>query len=201
MGNQLISFRLKDEEVALLMQQADKGETPSLTAQRLIRQLLGIQKIPPDRLTSLLTQVGEFQEQVESIKTFVDDSIDQRLAALDMLVNEGIDQHMKAELVQVRTRFDELEQRWDKYFQIQRQERTLPTSTTQGSKLPNEPLNNSELARRLINPKTGHPYSQSAISRQKDRVDFPEWSQERDPQGVGWEYESKDGLFYPLMPT
>lgn len=201
MGNQLISFRLKDEEVALLMQQADKGENPSLTAQRLIRQLLGIQDIPPDRLTSLLTQVGEFQEQVESIKTFVDDSIDQRLAALDMLVNDGVDQHMKAELLQVRTRFDELEQRWDKYFQIQRQERTLPTSTTQDSKLPSQPLNNSELARRLINPKTGHPYSQSAISRQKDRVDFPEWSQERDPQGVGWEYESKDGLFYPLMPT
>ncbi|HEY9634565.1 MAG TPA: hypothetical protein V6D14_14225 [Coleofasciculaceae cyanobacterium] len=201
MGNQLISLRLKDEEVALLMQQAKVGENPSLTAQRLIRQILGTQEIPPDGLTSLLTQVGEFQEQVKSIKNFVDDSIEQRLAALDKLVNETVNQNMKAELLQVRSRFDELEQRWDKYFQIQRQQSTLSTPKLQQSKLPSEPLNHSELARRLINPKTGHPYSHSAISRYKDRVDFARWSQERDPQGVGWEYDTRDGLFYPLIPS
>jgi hypothetical protein len=201
MGNQLISFRLNDEEVALLMQQANDGETPSLTAQRIIRQLLGIQDVPPDRLNSLLTQVGEFQEQVESLKNFVDDSIDQRLVALDSLVDEAMNQQMQAEQFQVRSRFDELEQRWDKYFQIQRKESLVTTAKLQQSKLASEPLNHSELARRLINPKTGHPYSQSAISRHKDRVDFPKWSQERDPQGISWEYKSREGLFYPLMSS
>lgn len=201
MGNQLISFRLNDEEVALLMQQANDGETPSLTAQRIIRQLLGIQDASPDRLTSLLTQVGEFQEQVESIKNFVDDSIDQRLVALDSLVDEAMNQQMQAEQFQVRSRFHELEQRWDKYFQIQRKESVIATTTLQHSQFPKEPLNHSELAKRLINPKTGHPYSQSAISRHKDRADFPQWSQERDPQGISWEYKSRDGLFYPLMSS
>lgn len=121
--SQLISFRLKDEEIALLMQQAALEESASLTAQRLIRQLLGTDQTPPNALTSLLTQVGEFQEQVESIKSFVDEAIDERLEAVDKLINTAVNQQMEAELLSMRSRFDELEQRLDKYFQTQRQSR------------------------------------------------------------------------------
>ncbi len=119
--SQLISFRLKDEEIALLMQQAALEESASLTAQRLIRQLLGTDQTPPNALTSLLTQVGEFQEQVESIKSFVDEAIDERLEAVDKLINTAVNQQMQAELLSMRSRFDELEQRLDKYFQTQRE--------------------------------------------------------------------------------
>ncbi len=203
MGTQLISFRLKDEEIALLMQQADPEENPSLTAQRLIRQLLGTQKIPPDRLTTLLTQVSEFQEQVESIKGFVEETIDQRLEAVDKVVNQAVDQHLKEELLEVQTRFEDWEQRLDKYFQVQRQSLPLfnqqTTTLKQARKRPGKPLNQSELAKRLINPETGFPYTPGSISRQKLKEDFPQWSQARDPLGVGWAFELNDGLFYPVI--
>ncbi len=199
MGNQLISFRLRDEEVALLMQWADLEENASLTAQRLIRKLLGTAELPPNKLTSLLTQVIEFQEQVESIKNFVDESIEQRLDAVDQLVNEAVNQQVAAERLQMRSHFDDWEQRLDQYFQVQRASVKVSSSSTQQPKLPIEPFNHSELAKRLVNPKTGHPYSQSAITRHKERADFPEWSKDRDPQRVAWKYDARNGLFYPLQ--
>ena len=201
MGTQLISFRLKDEEVALLMQYASSEENASLTAQRVIRQLLGTQDIPSDKLTSLLTQVNELREQVKSVKIFIDETINERLEAVDRLVDEAVHQQMQAELLQSRGRFDKFEQRLDKYFQILRASGRLPAPKKRPSELPMEPLNPSDLAQRLINPKTGYPYSQSAISRQKERVNFPFWSEARDPQGIAWEYDPNDGLFYPLQPS
>lgn len=199
MGTQLISFRLTDEEVALLMEHADSEENASLTAQKLIRQLLGTGEIPPNEVTSLVTQVSEFQEQVESLKSFVDETIDQRLEAVDRLVNESVKERLKTERLQKRS-FEQLEQRLDKYFQSQRESARLQPSQTQQPELPKKPLTHSQLAKRLINLKTGHPYSQSAITRQKDRKDFRKWSEQRDPQGIAWEYQPKDGLFYPLEP-
>ena len=216
MGTQLISFRLKDEEVALLMQYASSEENASLTAQRVIRQLLGTQEIPSDKLTSLLTQVNELREQVKSVKIFIDETINERLEEVDRLIDEAVNQRMNAELLQARGRFDKFEQRLDKYFQILRASGRLPTPKRKRVELPAEPLNPSgaygsavhkaieEMVvypQRLINPKTGHPYSYSAISRQKERVNFPFWSEERDPQGIAWEYDPNDGLFYPLQPS
>jgi hypothetical protein len=201
MGTQLISFRLKDEEVALLMQYASSEENASLTAQRVIRQLLGTQEIPSDKLTSLLTQVNELREQVKSVKIFIDETINERLEAVDRLVDEAVHQQMQAELLQARGRFDKFEQRLDKYFQILRASGRLPAPKKRSSELLIEPLHPSDLAQRLINPKTGYPYSPSAISRQKDRVNFPFWSEARDPQGIPWEYDPNDGLFYPLQPS
>lgn len=202
MGTQLISFRLKDEEIALLMQQADPEENPSLTAQRLLRHILGTKGIPPDRLSTLLTQVSELREQVESIKGFVDETIDQRLEAIDKVVNKAVDQHLKGEHQEVQTRFENWEQRLDRYFQVQRQSIPLfnqqVTTLKQERKRPGKPLNQSELAKRLINPETGSPYTPGSISRQKLKQDFPQWSQARDPLGVGWEFELNDGLFYPV---
>lgn len=205
MGTQLISFRLKDEEVALLLQQADPEENANLTAQRLIRQLLGMEEIPPDRLTSLLTQVSEFQEQVESIKSFVDEAIDQRLEAVDRVVHQAVDQHMQGEHRQIQTRLEDWEQRLDKYFQVQResipflnQQHIAPISLKQAREQLNQPLNQSELAKRLVNPDTGINYTPGSISRQKLKEDFPEWSKVRDPQAISWEFEPQDGLFYPM---
>jgi hypothetical protein len=203
MGTQLISFRLKDEEIALLMQHAELEENPSLIAQRLLRHILGIQEIPPDRLSTLLTQVIEFQEQVESIKGFVCETIDQRLEAVDKLVNVAVEEHLKGEHQEVQTRFEDWEARLDRYFAMQR--KSIPlfdqqvSTLKQERKRPGKPLNQSELAKRLINPETGIPYTPGSISRQKLKEDFPQWSQARDPLGVGWEFELNDGLFYPVI--
>lgn len=198
MGNQLISFRLRDEEIVLLMQQADSHESASLTAQRLVRRLLGTEEVQPNKLKTFLAQVNEFQEQVNTVKIFIDETINERLDAVDRVVDDAIHQQMQAELLKARGRFDKFEQRLDKYFQILRESGRLPIRKPQQPERRVEPLNPSELAQRLINPKTGHPYSQSAISRQKNRINFPLWSEVRDPQGVAWAYEPNDGLFYPL---
>ena len=201
MGTQFISFRLRDEEVALLLQQADPQESASLTAQRLVRQLLGTQNVPPDKLASFLTRVDEFQEQVKSVRVFIDETINERLDAVDKVVDEAVHQRLQTEQLQAQGRFDKFEQRLDKYFQILRASGQLPNRKPKQIAPSAEPLNHLELAQRLINPRTGNPYSHSAISRQKERINFPFWSEARDPQGVAWEYNPTDGLFYPLEPS
>ncbi|NJN88502.1 MAG: hypothetical protein HC881_22210 [Leptolyngbyaceae cyanobacterium SL_7_1] len=53
------------------------------------------------------------------------------------------------------------------------------------------PLSAQELSRRL-------GVTSSTISRRKERLNFTEWSQDLDPDGIGWSY--RDGLFFPQIP-
>lgn len=39
------------------------------------------------------------------------------------------------------------------------------------------------------------------ISRRKSNKDFPQWSQELDPDGIAWEYVAKDKTFVPQNPS
>ncbi|MEC4804547.1 MAG: hypothetical protein SAJ12_07825 [Jaaginema sp. PMC 1079.18] len=39
------------------------------------------------------------------------------------------------------------------------------------------------------------------ISRRKSNKDFPQWSQELDPDGIAWKYVSKDKTFVPQKPS
>ena len=57
-----------------------------------------------------------------------------------------------------------------------------------------QPHKASLLARRL-------GVSKSTISLYKQRTDFPEWSRERDPQGVAWKYNSPEKLFRINTPA
>jgi hypothetical protein len=54
---------------------------------------------------------------------------------------------------------------------------------------PNKSLSGRELAQRL-------GVNNSTISRKKDRDDFPEWSQDLDPDGIAWSYQA--GVFVPV---
>ncbi len=58
---------------------------------------------------------------------------------------------------------------------------------------PLEPHGGTALARRL-------GVSKSTISLYKQRTDFPEWSQRRDPEGVAWMYKHDSKQFNYLNP-
>lgn len=72
-----------------------------------------------------------------------------------------------------------------------------PHSTQQEVKLPLEKqlmfgsLIQSELAKRL------NVYS-STVYKRRDDPDFPEWSRNKDPDGIAWKYSRQTKEFFPL---
>jgi hypothetical protein len=53
-----------------------------------------------------------------------------------------------------------------------------------------KPLSNRELARRL-------GITRNTLSRRKDRIDFPAWTQDLDPDGIAWVHQN--GVFVPRI--
>lgn len=57
--------------------------------------------------------------------------------------------------------------------------------------LPTKPLTQAELAQRL-------DVSSATLNAQKQLLEFPEWSRDRDPDGIAWSYLVIDDRFVPL---
>ena len=53
------------------------------------------------------------------------------------------------------------------------------------------PMGQRELAKRL------GLRSHSQLSYRRLKLDFLEWSRERDPDGIGWRFDPESKLFYP----
>jgi hypothetical protein len=60
------------------------------------------------------------------------------------------------------------------------------------SKPVSEPLTQADLARRL-------GIDRSRISRVQSQPHFSQWSQERDPEGIAWQFDPKSKRFYPYL--
>lgn len=59
------------------------------------------------------------------------------------------------------------------------------------SKPASEPLTQAALAKRL-------EIDKSRISRVQSQPHFSQWSQERDPEGIAWQFDPKSKRFYPI---
>ncbi|HEY9859589.1 MAG TPA: hypothetical protein V6D16_08790 [Candidatus Obscuribacterales bacterium] len=57
-----------------------------------------------------------------------------------------------------------------------------------------QPLTQAALAKRL-------GVNSSRISRMQSQANFPKWSQEQDPDGIAWKFNSKSKRFYPRAGT
>lgn len=78
---------------------------------------------------------------------------------------------------------------------------TLPQTTTElPSELPTELLTQEftqGLSGRALANRLG--VGDSTLRRRKAKLDFQEWSRDRDPDGTAWKF--REGLFYPTHPS
>jgi hypothetical protein len=65
------------------------------------------------------------------------------------------------------------------------------TSACDLSKAFEDSLSQVELAQRL-------KVNESSISRKKEKIDFPQWTRDKDPESVSWEYCGKTKRFIKM---
>lgn len=118
-------------------------------------------------------QVKEAVQQAEVLQTDKNDEV-QQASVKHTLSQEA--ELLQAELPQTEVKEPE---------QVHEETKTLAQQLVFGS------LIQSELAKRL------GVYSSTVFKRRDDR-DFPEWSRNRDPDGIAWRYDRKAREFFPI---
>ncbi len=187
MSSQVISYRLSTEEILRLRQKALPGESDNQTAQRLIRESLGlstmftsipslstdtlderIESILEERLSSLISsqndllsrlqeRLQEVEAQVKKLPTNDAGNVDSPKTDVDNLQKEG-------------------EQLDARNLELEKLAITLqPTTNNQ------ESLTQAELAKRL-------GCDSGTLTKNRKKPGFKEWSQSKDPEGKAWRY-------------
>lgn len=201
--SQVISYRLSTDEVLALRQRAMSGESNSQTAQRLMKNLLGVtstndtqhlderitnsvNSIVDGRIQALKTEVlAVQQEQINLLRERVQ-ALEPEAQLLRKLLNESIE---LTQSYQAKNDIDDIADEGVDPVILQASEAS-PLPEEKYSELPSE-LNLSQLARRLGVVK-------SVISRRKSRSDFEQWAKGKDPDGIAWEYDGKNQKFFPI---
>jgi chromosome segregation ATPase len=212
MSSQVISYRLSTEEVLQLRQKALPGESDNQTAQRLMREALGL-STPSTALTSLFTD--SLDERIESI-------LDERLSSFASNQNNLLSclqerlQEVEAQLRNLpiptlddvdilSTTIDILEKERD-----QLNARNLELEAADGdlrSKLLLKEEEIAHLKEELENlaialPPTAQdqePLTQGELAKRlncdsgtltknRKKPSFEEWSRSKDPEGKAWRY-------------
>ena len=172
MSSQVISYRLNTDEVLSLRQKALPGESDNQTAQRLMREALGLSTEVSTKST--LT----FDERVESIVE-------------DKLSNFAANQN---EL------FSRLQER------LQHLEEQLAGLSLKSDRLPSSPivdklvdtvddlLTQADLAKRL-------QVDSATLTKNRSKPNFPDWSEDKDPENVRWSYLAELKRYTPVLST
>jgi hypothetical protein len=172
MSSQVISYRLNTEEVLVLRQKALPGESDNQCAQRIMREALGLS-------TDLSTKsTMTFDERVESI-------VEDKLSAFAANQNNL---------------FDRLQER------LQHLEAQLTKLSLPSDRLPSPPivdklvdnvdglLTQADLAKRLqVDPAT--------LTKNRSKPNFLEWSEDKDPENIGWNYLPELKRYSPILST
>jgi hypothetical protein len=213
MSSQVISYRLSKEEVLQLRQKALPGESDNQTAQRLIRETLGLSTVSTDT-ESLSTD--NLDERIESI-------LEKRLSSLvnnqnDLLIRlqerlQKVEAQIKklpssdvADVDKLKTDVDRLQKERN-----QLDARNLEPEATDGD-LRNDLLMKDEKIAHLkeelgkLKVITPQPTTNDqelltqaelakrlgcdsgTLTKNRSKPSFKEWSQSKDPQGKAWEY-------------
>jgi hypothetical protein len=172
MSSQVISYRLNTEEVLVLRQKALPGESDNQCAQRIMREALGLS-------TDLSTKsTMTFDERVESI-------VEDKLSAFAANQNNL---------------FDRLQERLQ-HLEAQLTELSLPSD-----RLPSPPivdklvdnvdglLTQADLAKRL-------QVDSATLTKNRSKPNFPEWSEDKDPENVRWNYLPELKRYSPMLST
>jgi hypothetical protein len=210
MSSQVISYRLSTDEVLALRQKALSGESDNQTAQRLMREVLGlstevstqstltlderIESIVEDRLSSfaanqndllsrLQERLQELEAQIASLP-LVDDRPSSLLSVdnVDKSVDSADNEHDR---LPVDTSVDIVDGKHNQ---------PSPTLVDNTVDIVDETLTQAELSKRLgVDPAT--------LSKNRAKANFPEWSRGKDPKGMAWRYLPEAKRYTPVLST
>lgn len=172
MSSQVISYRLNVEEVLALREKALPGESDNQTAQRLMREALGLS-------TDLSTKSTlTFDERVESI---VEDKLSTFIANQNNLFSR-----LQERLQRLESQVTELSLSSDR-------SPLLPVVDSHVDGV-DKLLTQAELAKRL-------QVDSATLSKNRSKPNFPEWSEHKDPENVSWNYLPELKRYTPALST
>jgi hypothetical protein len=176
MSSQVISYRLNVEEVLALKQKALPGESDNQTAQRLMREVLGLS-------TDLSTKTTlTFDERVESI-------VEDKLSTFTANQND-LFSRLQERLQQLEAQVTELSLPIDHSPSLPIADRSVDKSVDNIEGL----LTQTDLAKRLqVDPAT--------LTKNRSKPNFPEWSEHKDPENVSWNYLPELKRYTPMLST
>ncbi len=193
MSSQVISYRLSTDEVISLRQKALPGESDNQTAQRLMREVLGVS-------TELsTTSTPNLDERIESIveerlsgfaaiQNVLLNRLQERLQQIELRLEESL---ARAE-VQSQTPVDSVGEAVDDADGIT--DTTVDSVDDTVDKTGDRLLSGADLAKRLgVNPGT--------LSKNRAKPKFIEWSRGKDPEQLAWRYVSEVERYTPVLST
>jgi polyhydroxyalkanoate synthesis regulator phasin len=210
MSSQVISYRLSTDEVLALRQKASPGESDNQTAQRLMREVLGlstevstestltlderIESIVEDRLSSFAANqndlLSRLQERLQELEAQIanlpltDDRPSSPLPVdkVDKFVDDVDNEHDR---LPVDSAVDSVDDKQN-HLSPERVDKDVDTV--------DETLTQAELSKRLgVDPAT--------LSKNRAKANFPEWSQGKDPKGTAWSYLPEAKRYTPVLST
>ncbi len=208
MSSQVISYRLSTDEVLALRQKALPGESDNQTAQRLMREVLGlstevstqstltlderIESIVEDRLSSFAANqndlLSRLQERLQELEAQIanlpltDDRPSSPLPVdkVDKSVDDVDNEHDR---LPVDSAVDSVDDKHN-HFSPELVDNAVDTV--------DETLTQAELSKRLgVDPAT--------LSKNRAKANFPEWSQGKDPKGMAWRYLPEAKRYTPVL--
>jgi hypothetical protein len=210
MSSQVISYRLSTDEVLALRQKALPGESDNQTAQRLMREALGvsteastlsthtlderIESIVEDRLLSFAANqndlLSRLQERLQELEA--------QIANLSLADNRS---SSPLSVDKVDESVDDADNERDRLpvdisvdIVDEQHSHPSPTLVDNTVDIVDETLTQAELSKRLgVDPAT--------LSKNRAKPNFPEWSQGKDPKGMAWRYLPEAKRYTPVLST
>jgi CRISPR/Cas system CMR-associated protein Cmr5 small subunit len=180
MTTQVISYRLSTEEVLQLRQKRLPGESDSQTAQRLMREALGVYTNSSTKSTTTL------DERIKSI-------VEEKLSAFAANQNDLLS-CLQERLQLTESRLKEILFTGEAQvspISVDSVDQTVDITVDDTS---DRLLSGVDLAKRLgVNPGT--------LSRNRAKPNFTQWSQDKDPEQWAWQYVSEVEQYAPVSST
>lgn len=188
MSSQVISYRLSTDEVLSLRQKALPGESDNQTAQRLMREALGVSTVYTKAATM---STNSLDERIESI-------VEEKLSSFAANQNDLLSR-LQERLQQVESCLEEMS------ATVKSQVSQIPTDKVDIDKVTDttvdvvditvdsmeHPLTQSELSKRL-GVHTG------TLTKNRSKPNFAEWSRAKDPEQLAWKYLSEVERYTPM---
>jgi hypothetical protein len=187
MSSQVISYRLTTDEVLVLRQKAFPGESDNQTAQRLIRETLGLST----QSTELSTvPTATLDERIESI-------VEERLSSFAGNQNELLSR-LQERLQEIEARLNNMPSRTELQTNqapvdilVDSVDNTVdiePDRTEVDVDIVDKPVDSGDrlLTQKELSERLG--VHTGTLTRNRSKANFADWSADKDPEGLAWKY-------------